>query len=177
MNTTGGIPGAEGRFLGYFEVTSGKVILTDPCYEFDAEKAVPARNGKWAAYINLDHQGYIYELLALHEDTTNFITIVEDMNFTCPVDSGQAGIFDADLYAQYQGGKYGQLDTFYGQVCHLTCDTDLASGVVTINDDTFGAVSTSGYGDGDYRMEGWFYNDQLVGISIYFDSKDEEDDY
>ena len=37
----------EGKYLGNFEVTSGKVILTDPCYKFDAEKVVPARHGKW----------------------------------------------------------------------------------------------------------------------------------
>ena len=33
----------ESKYLGNLEVTFGKVILTDPCYKFNAEKVVPAR--------------------------------------------------------------------------------------------------------------------------------------
>lgn len=126
--------------------------------------------------VNTNDQGVITEMIVLHSDYYKVNAVERILDMTCPVDSGQAGIFDADLYAQHQGGEYDQADTFYGQVCHLTCDTEQSGGVVTINDDTFGAVSTSGYGDGDYRMEGWFYENQLVGIRIYFDNEDDEDD-
>lgn len=164
------------NYLGDFKITSGKVILTDPCYKFDAKKVVPARNGHWTISTRVNRQGYICELVAFHKDTSKFLITAKELEFTCPVDSGQAGIFDAELYARHQGGKYGQLDTFYGQVCYLTCDTEQSGGVVTIDDDTFGAVSTSGYGDGDYRMEGSFYNGELVGISIYFDEDEDDED-
>lgn len=161
--------------LGSFEVTSGKVIITDPCYKFDAAKVVPARNGKWAASVNRNHQNYITDLVVLHEDTNRYLIGSQTLDFTCPVDSGQAGIFDSDMYAQHQGGEYGQMDTFYGQVCHMTCETEKSGGVVTMAGATFGAASTSGYGDGDYEIEGWFQDGQLVGLRICFDREEEND--
>lgn len=159
--------------LGKFDVTSGKVILTDPCYKFDAEKVLPARNGKWSA-MAVWGNGVIKDLEVYHEEFDNLPSVAKKLDFTCPVGSGQAGVFDADMYAQYQGGKYDQLNTFYGQACHL-CDTEQRGGIVKGKRSCFGVVSSSGYGDGDYNMEGWFYEGQLVSVRIYFVGDEEEE--
>lgn len=169
--------------LGNFQVTSGKVIITDPCYKFDENQVMPARNGRWIASMSLDNRGHIRELIATHIAYTDLQLPYTDpqcrmveLDITCSVDSGQAGIFDADRYNQHQGGEYDQQDTLYGQCCHLTGKTIQSGGLVTIDGNTFGVVSNSGYGDGEYMITGQFYEDQLVGVVISFvEDYDDED--
>ena len=159
-----------------FEVKSGKIIVTDPCYEFDEDNVIPAKNGKWVVNVNTNSQGTIAELVVLHEDYYAVSTVEQILDFSCPVDSGQAGVFDADMYAKYQGGEYGDLNTFYGKACYLTCETEEQSGVVAMEGNAMGAVSSSGYGDGDYEITGFYSDDELYGIRICFDEELDEED-
>ena len=158
-----------------FEVTSGKIIITDPCYKFSEDNVIPAKNGKWTASVNTNSQGVIAELIVLHKDFYTVNPIEQILTFSCPVDSGQAGVFDADMYSRYQGGKYGDLTTFYGKACHLTCDTEDQSGIVVMDGNAMGAVSSSGYGDGDYEIAGFYANGELYGIRVYFDTYSDEE--
>ena len=43
--------------LGQFEITSGKVVVSDPCYELNENTIIMGvldhvRNGTWAAYVH-----------------------------------------------------------------------------------------------------------------------------
>ena len=161
--------------LGTFEVTSGKLIITDPCYKFDEENVIPAKNGTWTASVEYNNSGYVAELIVLHQDYYRVGATEQILDFTCPVDSGQAGVFDADAYAQNQGGEYGNMDTFYGKICHLTCETEEMGGIITMNKAAFGAASTSGNGDGDYEIAGFYQDGELYGIRVYFDNYSESE--
>jgi hypothetical protein len=96
--------------------------------------------------------------------------------FTCEsndigVDSGQAGFFDAEFYIG------GDDQKFYDQVCDLTLNGDNA-GVIA-----FGAVSSSGWGDGCYELQTIRHDGEVVAARIVFmedtpaeDEYNEEDD-
>lgn len=159
-----------------FEVTSGKIIVTDPCYEFDEENVIPAKNGTWTMSVNTNNQGVIAELIVLHSDYYKVGAVERILDMTCPVDSGQAGVFDADLYSKYQGGEYDDMESFYGRACHLTCETKEQNGVVIMGGTAIGAVSSSGYGDGNYEVAGFYDGDELYGIRVYFDNYSEDED-
>lgn len=158
------------KHLGNFEVTSGKIIVTDPCYQFDEDNVISARSGKWEALIDYDAQGHVSELLVRHIHCQELFPSNTELDVTCPVDSGQAGVFDADRYAQHQGGSYNRPDTFYGQCCQLTNSND--GGIVVEEGTSIGAVSTTGYGDGNYIVEGWYHRGELVGVQINFVDED-----
>jgi len=68
------------------------------------------------------------------------------------------------------------LNTFYGKACYLTCETEEQSGVVAMEGNAMGAVSSSGYGDGDYEITGFYSDDELYGIRICFDEELDEED-
>lgn len=101
------------------------------------------------------------------------------------VDSGQAGFFDLVKYTEAVSDKHsnggrnhdgGSFDTFYKSVCELTL-ADASWGVVP-----FGAVSSSGYGDGGYSC--FVLRNptsdptvsELVGAYIVFISEEEEEE-
>ena len=158
-----------------FEVTSGKIIVTDPCYKFDEENVLTAKNGTWTMSVNTNNQGVIAELIVLHSDYYKVDAVERILDMTCPVDSGQAGVFDSDVYFKHQGGKFGDLYSFYDKVCHITCETEEQSGIVVVDGTAVGAVSISGYGDGNYEVAGFYDGDELYGIRVYFDNYSESE--
>lgn len=164
--------------IGQFEIKSGSVRVTDPCYErgtWCAGTIDEVKNGVWEAFIKMDsYDGRVAELAVFHKDIPN--KLVKDSNWLeqgidVGVDSGQAGVFDDELYPEGETGEYGDEDSFYGKCCQLTIDK--GSGTLS-----FGAVSRSGYGDGSYICYTIEDKDNIVGIKIVFvDEYDEDEDY
>lgn len=102
------------------------------------------------AYIHVCH-----ESVAAEADNPDLFSYEPSNDFEVGVDSGQAGIFDLAEYAKALSDKEAdsqnreergsQFSQFYQQVCYLT-SKEASFGVLP-----FGAVSSSGYGDGGYR--------------------------
>jgi hypothetical protein len=186
--------------LGEFEVTSNKLIITDPCYnkgtwcQGSLENAMP---GKWHAYIQYRDEGdwgiRNSTIVAVHESCRLQDAVLSGYLYTnhlansldadIGVDSGQAGIFDWDKYPNEDPGEYGDESSFYGRICRTTLGDDeiepkdhFGAGVVPE-----GCVTRSGDGDGGYRC---FFNKNAEGkvdaveISFYYhDGELEEDEF
>jgi hypothetical protein len=159
--------------LGSFEVESGKINITDPCYKpgtwcgsFD----LPAKNGKWLAHINYADYGEwgirAASLTVFHEELSGsrWVAVSKD-NVDCGVDSGQLGVFDSKYYQNNEIGKE-QLEKanlskdmieshrscgnedWYIMCCDKTLDDNKsAAGIIP-----FGVVSSTGFGDGNYDV-------------------------
>lgn len=172
--------------FGTFSVTSGELVLSDPCYGLDVwclKKVDGVKSGTWKFYGIQSDEGIfgkrISAIYAVHADAEE-VSLVSEHIDNLGVDSGQFGIFDADFYrndSQFsddfapkndfakgeEGGK------FYGACCDLTL-SDQHGGVLS-----GGGVTSSGYGDGCY--EGCLYSleGEIVGAYVRF-IEDEPDD-
>lgn len=100
------------------------------------------------------------------------------------VDSGQAGFFDLARYAAQSAtelkdarGRFDQQTAhgeFYRQVCALTCETKESFGTLE-----WGAVSSSGYGDGGYlcHVRRDAAGEVIAAVIVFVDDgEDEEED-
>jgi hypothetical protein len=175
------------QHIGTFELKSTKLRVTDPCYDKDTwcsgvlENALP---GIWKAFITTEPDSWsggkwdiVSELTVIHSEFIHNprLSSWKLTNIDVGVDSGQAGFFDDEFYPKKENnGEYGNLNTFYGKVCNLTCGTEESNGGTL----EFGAVSSSGCGDGSYQC---FIiedkNNNVVAAKIVFISdEDEEDD-
>lgn len=99
------------KYIGNFDVTSGELMVSDPCYERGAwchgvvQNVV---NGKWSAHMetlnNKQTNGWgerVSELVAvLNEEGRYYLPHLqwEKVGFEVGVDSGQAGIFCNEAY-------------------------------------------------------------------------------
>lgn len=209
-----------------FEVNSGALQVTDPCYEVDtwcAGKLENVKNGTWFAkvgYYKDPQDGVMFnnylnsrrESVKLYRDadaneiadvlqkeidadwgkyeaSEGRVSVIGIQHISCAleqidkweledihvgVDSGQAGFFDYDKYAEALSDKVDndegpKFEAFYEKSCNCT-GSDLQFGVI----DNFGVVSSSGYGDGGYELyvarnaEG-----QVIGAYITFISEDD----
>lgn len=182
-----------------FEITSGKIVAIDPCYSKDDIEnlgaSIEAENGKWYYNIDIEDQGAFWgtrvkELIIKHESFINKTSSSSLREMSYPlwvmfcddvcVDSGQCGFFDFIKYQENQGGEYGDLNTFYGQACSKTHDEnnpEQYAGTVM----NFGAVSSSGFGDGAYEAFCIKNNDgKAIALKLVFiselDEENEEDD-
>lgn len=163
--------------IGEFKVNSG-LIVTDPCYQYDEAQILRnVKRGNWEAYVKITDEGAwgkrIAELQVCSSD--HFINDYEwevNRKIEVGVDSGQAGFFDIGHYPTGEStGEYGDLNTFYGKVCEMTVEGDRA-GILP-----FGAVSSSGYGDGGYRLYTIEKNGEIIAAKIVFIDEEDEDDY
>lgn len=181
--------------LGTFKITSGKAMITDPCYKrgtWCAGMLENVRNGDWNAYtIRSDEADWGIrnaELIAFHSDVDGTGVRWKKTNIDVGVDSGQAGIFDEIKYphgenepermAKYNNGKWNpEFEKFYDAACEATLGTDsftydpnfLRAGLVF----DIGAVSSTGYGDGSYTCYTASRDGKIVGIRLVFLPKDE----
>jgi len=139
-----------------FEITSGKMLVTDPCYDKKEEDLkyqakLPAKNGTWLAtaeYADGNEWGVrVSRIIAWHESNlAGALSVCNKMyDADIGVDSGQAGFFDYEKYPVYPRDEINE-NSFYMPVCELTL-SDKNFGTVD-----FGAVSASGYGDGGYDL-------------------------
>jgi hypothetical protein len=139
-----------------FQIISGKVNLSDPCYNVDTwcgAYNVPARNGDWHVEVeHIDSFGNrVKQWKAYHKDFRNQYGVLMDVDFG--VDSGQFGIFDSGIYND--NSEYDE-PGFYRDCCDITLTKD-SCGVVSEQ----GFVSSSGFGDGSY-----------IGLASYDDNGD-----
>lgn len=156
--------------VGQFKVVSNSVEVTDPCYEpgegIILENVV---NGNYVVFTNIVDKGdwghRNAELYALNKQYMDNHKVDVDSMDTLDwepqadyfgVDSGQGGIFDIK---NYPGGEN---EVFYDKCCNITL-TGLGAGSLE-----FGAVSSSGYGDGGYHVELLFEGVNIIGIKIVF---------
>lgn len=155
-----------------FEVVSGKVHVTDPCYvkgTWCAGWDVKAKNGVWLAkvkaYTYKDWGLRIKHLYAFHELEMKMPICDADI-CEIGVDSGQAGIFCSSIYpnSQENTGEFRDPNSFYGNASQQT-----------LNDPGYGTVfgrgicTSSGFGDGSYLVHCKKNKDkEVVAITIRF---------
>ena len=173
--------------LGTFEMVSSRMAVSDPCYDADVwcrgelENVLP---GAWQAYAVKRDKGEwgprVVRLVAVHREYADKCeTAAELAPFEVGVDSGQAGLFDAQHYrddavVMDPGTTVNSNDPgalWYMRCCHLTL-TKLAAGVMP-----YGVVSSSGFGDGSYDC---FYaqnsDGKIVRVEIEFIPEEGDDE-
>lgn len=144
------------KILGTFEIVSGRMAVSDPCYkpnDFGYGVLRNVKKGVWEACVMLKDCGEwgvrVAGLRVRHQDAG--IPISKDdtrrARFMVGVDSGQAGFFDEEHYddsSLIDSFRHNFGSPWYNRCCDLTLGEDQA-GVLP-----YGAVSSSGYGDGGY---------------------------
>lgn len=181
-----------GEPIGEFEVKSGKLVVSDPCYDRDTWCAgilENVKNGVWEAYAYVENYGKggfggdrVKKLVVFHRDHRHDLGLYpKRAKFEVGVDSGQAGFFDDASYPQgeREEGGYWNKDAFYDECCDATCgrnDEGEGYGIIA----GAGAVSSSGWGDGGYRCDYYEKDGQIVAAEVEFipdeDEEDTEDD-
>lgn len=163
--------------MSTFQVSSGKLKVTDPCYSPDTWCTATldhVKNGTWHASVTRENQGVwgnrISMIEVYHDSQKNRRHRLKyqwrDSNIG--VDSGQAGFFDYQTFVNIKINE--SLDnSFYNEVCELTLGADQFG----IKD--FYAVSSSGYGDGVYSLYVAEQNGEVVAARIVFIDEDSED--
>jgi hypothetical protein len=186
-----------------FEVTSGKIVLSDPCYKIPTwcQGVVDrVKNGTWVTEANKTDQdswgervSYLvaFNEQALKENPALKETLVngwgKQLPFDFGVDSGQFGFFDNEHYRNDKSAenlpKYDfgtdfsrgeEGEEWYTAICDITL-ADEQWGVLP-----FGVVSSSGFGDGSYSVFAVVNEyDEYVGFMAVFidENEDDEDDY
>jgi hypothetical protein len=88
-----------------FEVKSGAIVCSDPCYSIPTwcQGIVEnVKNGTWVANVIVTDEGDWGKRIALlsisHKDIEEPDANIDIMNFVGGVDSGQFGFFDKDFY-------------------------------------------------------------------------------
>jgi hypothetical protein len=180
-----------------FEVVSGKMILSDPCYTLGTwcQGVVEnVKNGEWIGIAETTNQGSwgdrISMLLSMNVDAMEknpnleqeLITSGEPLPFDGGVDSGQFGHFDFDNYRKdelainlvkaFEDDYSTEVgDEWYRACCEITIHRNF--GVMP-----FGIVSSSGFGDGAYTTYGIKDDSgQYVGfMTIFIDDEDQDQD-
>lgn len=174
-----------------FEVTSGALRVTDPCYVLGtwcAGTLENVANGIWCADVEqAAHPCWgtrISKLFVWHEGVVGAIGFLSsgsavNSGIDVGVDSGQAGFFDLSAYPTGKDlGKYGDEDSFYGKCCRTTLGEDDGDHWGTVNGS--GVVSSSGLGDGSYICK--VVKDTITGkvvaamIDFGLDDWEEEDE-
>ena len=174
-----------GNYVGNFKIESGKVIVTDPCYEIDEQNILEnVKNGNWNIFLNVVNANSwgkrVKEIIVQH-DSCNTAKNWENAKINVGVDSGQAGIYDVHFYRDdsvvdnmtdkdrmYTEEKICENEPWYSWNCDRTLSKEFGGSI------PFGAVSSSGFGDGCYDC---FYQQNEKGeidaIKIVFINDDE----
>lgn len=121
--------------IGTFEVTSGKIVVKDPCYT--SGSIFPAKNGTWTGILHTDHgKKRICALEARAPGHHN--TMVE----VCKegVDSGQMGVFN-------ESNAEHTHENDYNNICKMTLKAPYG-GIIK----HYGVASSTAYGDGTYPV-------------------------
>ena len=175
-----------------FEVTSGVMVCSDPCYSIDPPTWCQGiinnvKNGTWVANVEKSDEGDWGERIArLRVEHINakrtYLTTQVDMDGG--VDSGQFGFFDKDFYRNDEAAKdlkkyefspdydREEGDSWYRACCDLTLAKE--SWGVLPN----GVVSSSGFGDGSYPVFGEKdENGEWIAFEVIFIGDEEDEDY
>lgn len=143
--------------IGTFQVTSGRIVVSDPCYE-GGDKEFPAKNGTWVGLIDSHDFGReflggvrVMKLVAYREGYENAER--HDEGDSVGVDSGQMSISDGDKYRYLPGDAYNE-------VCQATSPAGIIDG--------FAVASSSGWGDGGYMLRIAKADGKVVGAEVVF---------
>ena len=164
---------SDTRSYGAFDITSGKIRISDPTLPKDqrghAGSLKKVANGRWRAY-GISDKGSIRKLIAIHDsqglETILRLGVWEPVYFTNGVDSGQTGIFDEDFYqGEVTSEDYGAaIDNGEVNAFNFACVTHTKSNALggTLRQ---GAVSCFENGEYDVLYSKNF-NDEIVGVII-----------
>ena len=182
--------------LGSFQVESGKLRISDPCYGLNtwcAGTLENVSNGEWVAEIKMtdgsDRCGKrVVSLRAYKLTYENVVRDHKSIPFKIGVDSGQAGIFDLkhfkcskDAIGQEQAAYITGNDEgrdWYAMCCAKTYSESKGKDCHQAGVIPFGVVSSSGFGDGSY--EGTYAEDtegKIIEVNIPFIPDDDQEDY
>lgn len=184
--------------IGKFQVESGKLRVSDPCYDKDtwcAGEIKNVKNGEWQACVSYSDEGNwgirVATLICVHKDhklgTWDKHPLDDNtwkkQSFEVGVDSGQAGIFDDKYFKDdsvvanltgkdrlYKNEILCPKEPWYSWCCDRTLAEDSA-GVIP-----FGAVSSSGYGDGCYECYIKEINGEVIGVAVDFGLLNDEEE-
>ncbi len=157
-----------------FEITSGHLVFSDPCYT-PPSITVECLNGRYNAWVEKNDEGRIKELsfCSVNYSSMEFLAMPASVSVDLYVDSGQVGVFDKKFY--HNDSEITEADKGPDEgVCddepfYNACTTHTLS-ARNFGCLTKGAVSSSGYGDGCY--EGILYVDKkidkIVGGCVVF---------
>ncbi|MBJ6360719.1 DUF4241 domain-containing protein [Paenibacillus sp. GCM10012307] len=163
--------------LGSFEVSSGTMIVADPCYEVNRDTIARgildhALSGSWEAEVEKVELGDWGEVCAgitvrhssWTRDEIDFPWVKGD--FIVGVDSAQAGIFDLGKYRITDSCDGSSSEDWYNRCCDITqCGEE--AGVLE-----GGVVTRTGIGAGAYgtyiAVNG---QNQVIGVKIIFVKK------
>lgn len=143
--------------VGSFNVESGKLAVSDPCYDPPTEESglstvVHAKKGLWKAEVvtqdEFDWGTRVAELRVLHASVEALPVYWEREDVTLGVDSGQMAFvdlpkFEGDTRDFPPGGKM-----IGGEWYFNVCDSHDEGGGILDG----GVVSSTGFGDGVYRL-------------------------
>jgi len=157
---------------------NSEVMVSDPCYSVPTwcqHKLTRVLPGEYHtnAFRTSNTGGWgtrCAALIAVHkdyaQDTLTWRTVTSAV---IGVDSGQCGIFSMETYrkdevfqekSNFSFGDVSEGDHWYGHMCDRTlCDNQWGTY-------SHGAVSSSGYGDGSYRLCVAKHKGKIVGIGI-----------
>ncbi len=146
--------------VGNFEISSGRVVITDPGYTDDVKTfrgKVAAKTGPWVATIRMSDEKEmgerVAELLVFHQATTASSLQWQDAGFRIGVDSGTAGVFD-EIHYRDDGLLPPKSNLEPGQAWYERFVVDevwKAKPPAIIVPSGF--ISASGFGDGGYTCE------------------------
>ena len=168
--------------IGSFRVVSGRLVVSDPCYEIGAGSQgflEKVRKGEWVCRVTVaqggDFDKYIMELTAHRSRLPTFDDLgwTKETPFYVDVDSGQAGIFDMAHYRDDRIAETVQRlsdeeicpeEPWYSVCCDRTMSGELGAGIIP-----YGVVSSSGFGDGSYQCFTQRDSDgYVIGVKIVF---------
>ena len=168
--------------VGTFRVVSGRMVVSDPCYEIGTGcqgVLENVRKGRWMCNATVACGGAydmcVAELAAWRGSPAGpgDLRWKEESSFAVGVDSGQAGIFDMAHYRHDRIAEAVQRlmqesicpeEPWYSLCCDRTFGSEMGAGIVP-----YGVVSSSGIGDGAYRC--FTRKDRgshIIGVRIVF---------
>ena len=164
--------------VGEFTVTSGKMMISDPCYNQSTwcQGVISnVKKGLWKAEVVYSDEGdfgnRVAELIAYYNAKKGLPKqdFWNKEKFEAGVDSGQMSIVDLEKY-HGGGDNYGD-EGWYDMCCKITL-ADKGAGVIE-----GGVVSSSGFGDGGYDC--YSLKDKqgkIVAIKVVFIGEEEEEE-
>ena len=167
-----------------FQVKSGALFASDPCYGIDtwcAGELSPALNGEWKAHVEISDEGAwgkrVKSLTVCHTGYHKKVTEWIDSEGDFGVDSGQFGFFDKRYFVDHEDEReYGE-PGFYQECCdatHNEKDRSQVAGAIG----NAGFVSSSGFGDGSYRVQTSSNSDGIIVAAkvIFIEDENEEEE-
>lgn len=143
--------------LGRFMVEGNELIVTDPYYGLEEETDLQlmlsnVKSGSWTAAIIYTEDEWVKQLLVFEGDKKRSGKWHRQEQ-PIGVDSALAGIFDGTAYRQHQAMEF-----------ETVVSADDQAGIVS-----YGAVSTSGFGDGLYDVDIQYdISRQIIGVRVNF---------